>query len=696
MFKKAIPVWIEGESETRNSQLVLRAEVESLSGCYLQITASTFYRLSINRSFVAFGPARAAGGYARIDCFDLSEYDSSRGKNTIMIEVAGYHCRSLSTALEKNYVVAEVCRKDQVVLATGEDFEGYRSCRRVQKVERYSMQRHFGEVWDEREENPFADQYKIKLTPVNVEVQYLPRRVPMPDYSPKYLDTCLSCGSFEYDETLPYYRNRYSVAYDRLWDKFDEEEILYFPYRWLQQQRLDKKEVNLKLPVTLQENEYAIFDFEMIQAGFLQWTVQALEESELVIGYSEMCFDKDFEFTNINMQNVIEVLLPAGVLKQGYSFEPYTFRFCILMVKKGCVKVTDFGMRSFVRDMSEVRQHEIHDPQLKAIYDAAVRTFSHNAVDLFMDCPSRERAGWLCDTFFTGRAEYFLFGKTIVEDAFLENYRLFENHGEYPDGVLPMVYPSDKQETEQVFIPQWDLWYILETAEYLTRRNPDADREAFRDSIYGVLRFFGRYENADGLLQRLPSWNFIEWSTANEWSWDINYPTNFLYTQALQMTGELYGDVKLCEKADKIRSVALERSFDGEYFVDHAVLDEKGMWHNLTDTSEAGQYYAILFSGLDLEEARYRKLKENVLTGFRQRVDDGRVFVPVNAFIGFYLRICALMELGEKEILAYDLKEFFGGMVAATGTLWENKGHKGSYDHGFASLAAMAAVYAEE
>ena len=154
MFKKAIPVWIEGESETRNSQLVLRAEVESLSGCYLQITASTFYRLSINRSFIAFGPARAAGGYARIDCFDLSEYDSSRGKNTIMIEVAGYHCRSLSTALEKNYVVAEVCRKDQVVLATGEDFEGYRSCRRVQKVERYSMQRHFGEVWDEREENP--------------------------------------------------------------------------------------------------------------------------------------------------------------------------------------------------------------------------------------------------------------------------------------------------------------------------------------------------------------------------------------------------------------------------------------------------------------------------------------------------------------------------------------------------------------
>ena len=36
-----------------------------------------------------------------------------------------------------------------------------------------------------------------------------------------------------------------------------------------------------------------------------------------------------------------------------------------------------------------------------------------------------------------------------------------------------------------------------------------------------------RYENGEGLLQNLPSWNFVEWSKANTWVQDVNYPTNF-------------------------------------------------------------------------------------------------------------------------------------------------------------------------
>lgn len=701
MFKKAIPVWIEGEAETKNSQLVLRAVLDDLHGCQLRITASSFYRLSVNGSFVAFGPARTAGGYARVDQIDLEMYRSDNGENELVIEVAGYHCRSLSTVLQANFVAMEIVREGEVLWHTGKEEQNqivaaYRSVRRVQKAERYSLQRHFGEIWDEREEYPYQGKYKVNLVPVSDQIRFIPRGVPEPDVQPCSLEECAGVGSFWFDETLPYRQNRYTVPVERLWDKFEEEEISYFPFRWLQRQQLQRKSEHVKLPVELKENEYALFDFGLIQAGFLEWTVEASRESELVIGFSEMCFEKEFEFTNINHQNVIQVMLPANAEREGYSFEPYTFRFCILMVKKGAVKITKFGMRNFVRDMSDMRQCEIRDPELRAIYDAAVRTFAHNAVDLFTDCPSRERGGWLCDSFFTGRAEYFLFGKTPIEDAFLENYRLYQNQGEYPEGVLPMVYPSDRQEIKNDFIPQWNLWYVIEVAEYLTQRNTSVDRELFRESVLGVLKFFASYENADGLLQRLPSWNFIEWSTANKWGWDINYPTNFLYAQALQVAGELYGVQKLCEKADRIRRLARERAFDGEYFVDHAVLDEQGMWKNLSDTSEAGQYYAILFGGVDLEDPVYQTLKENVLTGFERRSDDGRVFVPVNAFIGFYLRICVLMQMGEKRVLKQDLNDFFGHMVEATGTLWEYKTPIGSFDHGFASYAALAAVYADE
>jgi len=315
---------------------------------------------------------------------------------------------------------------------------------------------------------------------------------------------------------------------------------------------------------------------------------------------------------------------------------------------------------------------------------------------LFTDCPSRERGGWLCDSFFTGRAEYFLFGKTPIEDAFLENFRLFRNPGNFPEGVLPMVYPADPQGEPAMFIPQWNMWYVLEVAEYLIVRKPTEDKELFRKSVMGILHFLEKYENADGLLQQLPSWNFVEWSTANEWGWDINYPTNFLYSGVLKAAGKLYDMPELLEKAQKVREMAAKRSFDGKCFVDHAMLDENGIGRNLTDTSEAGQYYALMFGELDLNDPKYEGFMENVRTGFKKWVDDGRVFVPVKAFIGFYLRICVLMQLGEKQLLAEDIKEFFGNMADSTGTLWEYKEHRGSYDHGFASMAALAIVFAEE
>ena len=697
MFKKAVPVWIAGEEETRNSQLVLKTESETLAGCELWITASSFYRLSVNGEFVAFGPARTAGGYGRVDRIDLSGCPARKEKQEILIEVVGYHCHSLSTVLQKNYVAAEIRRGEQVVAATGEDFEAYRSCRRVQKVERYSMQRHFGEIWDERESEPFSDKYRAELAAVENGVRFIPRGVPAPDYTPMVLDSAKSCGSFVFDETLPYRRRRYSESLETetIWDEFSEDEIEYFPYRWIQRHRLQRTAASQKLPILLRENEYAVFDFQQLQAGFLEWELDSLEESEVVIGYSEMCFDCEFEFTDMKAHNVLQVILPEGAKKRGSSFEPYTFRFCIVMVKRGSVRLEQFGMRSFVRDMSDARRHEFKDKELAPIYEAALRTFAHNAVDLFTDCPSRERAGWLCDSFFTGRAEYFLFGKTPIEDIFLENYRLYENNGDLPKGVLPMCYPADVKKNSKVFIPQWDMWYVIEVAEYLTERNPSVDPELFRESVMGVLGFLEKYENGDGLLQQLPSWNFIEWSTANEWGWDVNYPTNFLYAQVLQSAGELYGIHELLEKAERVRRTAREKSFDGEYFVDHAVFNDRGELSDLTDTSEAGQYYAILFGGVDMDAPEYKGLKENVLTGFKNRRDDGRVFVPVNAFIGFYLRICVLMKLGEKEVLRQDLKEFFGGMVSSTGTLWEYKERKGSYDHGFASLAAMAAVYAD-
>lgn len=272
-----------------------------------------------------------------------------------------------------------------------------------------------------------------------------------------------------------------------MWGMFPWEEIPHHPYTWVQRQKQTVLERERRLPLSLQKGDYAILDFGRIEAGFLKVSMESLAESEIVFAFSEFYQGEEY---------------------QVQSFEPYTFRYVMAAVKEGGIRLDSVGVKTYMYDVGELSWPACKNEVQKAICRAAVRTFAHNAVDLYTDCPSRERAGWLCDSYFTGRTEYALTGKTLVEDAFLENYRLFENPGDYPPGALPDCYPSDVRKGGE-FIPQWTMWYILEAEEYLLERGHGELAEEFRKSIYGLLDFYRLYENEDGLLERLPSWNFF-------------------------------------------------------------------------------------------------------------------------------------------------------------------------------------------
>ncbi len=693
-FLKSKPMWAKGEENTMNYHLILKAVADDTADLTLYITATYTYRLSVNREFVAYGPARTAKGYARVDEISLDKFGGAPAE--IVIEVSGYNCCSYVCAKQAPLVVAELRRGDEVLLKT-DDFRTYKSCRRVVEVERYAGQRHFTEVYDERNGDIFAEVNKVELAEVDIGIKFLPRHVLYPEYSVVSARNCKHFGSFEYNPD--YDRNRFKGIFDpnKEWGRFEQDEIKHSPFLFVRQQKLIHKTSDIRYPVIVKAGEYAVFDLEMLYAGFLNWDITANEESDVVIAFSEMCFDCDFDFTSLNARNVIEQLLPAGMHKESYSFEPYTARFVAFFVKEGSVTVNGFSMRTYEHTFKGARPYRGHDKELGEIYNAAIRSFAHNAVDLYTDCPSRERAGWLCDSYFSGKAEMELFGTHIVEDNFLENYVLYKNEGILPEGALPMCYPADSVTGENdKFIPQWNLWYVLEVADYLTNRNPKADKESFRPGVMGVLSFFKSYENEEGLVERLPSWNFVEWSTANEWVWDVNYPTNFLYSEALTQTAKVFDLPELADKAKKIREKAIELSFDGEVFCDHAVRNDEGVLINQPHFSEAAQYYAALFGGIDIYDAKYEKLLSHIREGFKNFNKDNKEFVPVNAFMGFYLRMEYLMRHGEKALLENDIKDFFSQTAKHTQTLWEHKYRNGSYDHGFASYVALAINYLEK
>ncbi|MBE6703219.1 MAG: hypothetical protein E7585_07410 [Ruminococcaceae bacterium] len=694
MFQKAKPVWIEGLEREMNLAAVFEYEAGDLQNAELRITAAIFYRLFVNDTFVAFGPARTAQGYARVDRLPLCAYSSGR-HNRIRVEVASYYCKSLSTCLQPGFLCAELCQNGTVIAYTGKDFTGRVLTQKEQLVERFSIQRHFGEIWDLTK--PSAAEMPVAVS--DQSPVFLPRVAPYPHYEDVWQSHAAARGTFAFDENLPCREQRYSwKEIPAHWGRFEESQISRKPYRWVQKQAQTVLEKKPPLPLDLKEGEYAVFDFNQIECGFLQLSLLAAKQSDVVVAFSEYCEGDTFSFTRMNCQNVVEFILPEGYEDTVRTFEPYTMRFAMVMVKKGEARLQGFGVKTFEREMRGAKQVTFKEKTHADIYRGALRTFAHNAVDLYSDCPSRERAGWLCDSYFTATAEHHFFGKVPVEDAFLENYRLCKDPL-LPEGMLPMCYPADvRPEPDGTghHIPQWCMWYVLEVKEYLTERNKAADPALFRPTVEGIIGYFAKFENSDGLLEDLPSWNFVEWSDANSWTKNVNYPTNFLYAAVLLAAYELYGDTTLAQKARRIQKQTAALSFDGELFTDNAERDESGVLHNTGNTSEAGQYYAILFGNIDPDAPQYAKWRAHLLSGCKNVAQSGRRFVPVNAFIGLYLRLKTLLQLEQYRLLLDEVGDFFGGMVAKTGTLWEYREMKGSFDHGFASYAAYAMCVALE
>ena len=683
MFRKAQPVWIRDRERKMNVYAVFCTRVELPAPGQLLLAGTAFYRVTVNGKFLAFGPARTAEGYVRQDVLTLPE-----GVCDIQIEACGYYCHSLSTVWQPSFLMSEVRCADQVLAYTGRDFQAYAPMTKLQKVERYSMQRHFTEIWDFRQETWLPAEMAVQ----KVKPQVIGRSAPYPEYAQRTLQKVMCRGDLTFDETLPYKPRRYSWT-QADWGEFSPEEIQHSPHTWLQRQRQTVLARDCDLPMTLRAGEYAILDLERIETGFLMAQVHTVEETDVVIGFTEYFSGDIFQFSNMNVHNVAEYFLPAGE-KELQSFEPYTLRFAIVAVKIGTLRLDSFGIRTFQFDLTDVYIPELEDPVLREIYQAAARTFAHNAVDIYMDCPSRERAGWLCDSYFTAKTEYAITGKTGVEDAFLENYRLFPGNELLPKGVIPECYPGDPPKGGE-FIPQWTMWYILEAEEYIHKRGHEDMAEAFRESIYGLLNFYRQYENADGLLEKLPGWNFVEWSVANQWTQDVNYPTNFLYAQVLDCVDALYGDEYCRRRSQEVREKAVQQSFNGTYFMDHAIRDEKGILQLQEHSSEACQYYAVLFGGIDMDSPRFAKLKDLILNVFSPD-RDGKMpeIFEVNAFIGAYLRLEALLKMEQKELVLSDIRSFFGRMSEHTGTLWEYRQEKGSKDHGFASYALVAMLEA--
>ena len=684
-FKKAKPVYPLSLEKEMNVSLFFVEKVNIQKEGYIQITGNHLYRVFDNGQLLGYGPARAAHDYYRVD-----QYLLSKGEHYIVIEHVYYHCNNYCSTNTAPFLQCEIVEDEEVLAYTGnkEEFLCYQNESRYQKVVRLSYQRAFSESY--HFETDMLDFYLGKKNPYSListnivnEKELLPRIV---DYPIFLKDPFLKIeeGTFTYDESISPYDDRY-MHLERL-KIFPIDTWEVDPNSYISRLVYEEKPIE-----ELQENTFYTYRLSSSKTGFISWEIEALEDSEFYFLFDELDSSNgkkkpiEILFYRNTTHNIVSYECKKGV-HHHMCIEPYTMQFLRLVVKKGKIQVRKLEFVPYENPLLSSIQYQFNNYKIQKVADAAIATFRQNAVDILTDCPSRERAGWLCDSYFTGKSESLISKENKVEHNFLENYALLDQYPTLPKGMIPMCYPGDHP--DGIFIPNWSLWYILELKDYLKRTHDEDLVKQSLSKIKGLLHYFEKFENELGLLENLENWVFVEWSKANdeEFIRGVNFPSNMLYMEALLAASELLHEPRLKEKAEHVKKMIEKYSFNGEFYIDNMIRNGKGEFIKTDHTTETCQYYAFYFHIATKEN------HENLFTKMRKEFgpkrDDKKVYPQVyksNVFIGDYLRLMILLEYGYVEEVLDETVDYFYNMAKMTGTLWEHDSTFASLNHGLTS-----------
>ena len=706
-FDQAESVWPRGLATEMNTRILFRAPFELKAGerATLKMVAWYSYRVTVNGAFVGFGPARGPKGFFRPDAWDLSAA-AKPGANEVCVEVAGYNVPNFYVMQQPPFFKGEIVVDGRVVAASkssGGAFAATEVTSSVRRLPRYSFQRTFAECY----RLPAAEAPALALAPAP-EPRLIERRVPYPLFETNPRMTPVSFAEVKVDLSIKPHVDRSLTLPGKTAAKFrgyclDELEVntSFVAQQLAYSGRRDATAAEKSAAsFPLAAGMSAVFDNGLNDAGFPGVRVEVKKPGRLVLQFDEVLNEKG-EARGITRYrdccNAIVWDFSAPGVYEVDGFEPYVMRYVQLDALTGDFVVSAPRFRSYKNPTARGASFRASDAALVKIFDAARETFRQNAVDIFTDCPSRERAGWNCDAYFTAPVSTLLTGNADLERVFEETLAMPKAFDDIPDGMIPMCYPSDH--TNGSFIPNWALWFVLETEEYFRRTGDRETVEQLKPRFEKLVAYLRTFRNSDGLLEKLPSWVFVEWSRCNKLVQDVNYPSNMTWADALDALDRLYGRPEYAAEAKKVRETVRSQSWNGTWFCDNAVRQKDGTLKLSGECTETCQYYAFLHRVATPES--HPALWRTLLTDFGpQRYDpkDRTKLLkhpeiwPSNAFIGNYLRLKLLERAGMAEQILRETKGYFSYMAERTGTLWENDTTCASCNHGFASYAAILLV----
>lgn len=684
-------VWAEGQKNQMNRAFAFVLDLGKKQMGEICLSAASCYKVIADGKLMGFGPNRTAHGYARAAVYPFNaqyitvEVQSHFVPNFCWVKREPFFACVLKTESGKEYFA--------------EDFNCFALSDRVQKVRRYSFQRGFCETYINEKDRTalYFCKPQNAFPHVKTEKAELPHLLPSETLNPAlseiFAEKVIDSGYCKTSPEIAVYVDRTETLIGTVIEGFKRGE-------WQDFSTDEISRITYLSGAKSGDYAYETLDFSRIVTGIVEVEIIAGNAGEVFFAFDEILSDEKLKTIKPfrgDTANVFKwTVKKAGVYNLS-AFEPYAFRYANVITSAG-VKA-NVKVRAYENPEAGKMLFECDDKKIEQIMEAARHTFAHNAVDLLTDCPSRERAGWLSDSFFSSVAERVFTGDNKVERAFLQNYILADKSG-HPKGMIPRCYPADYYEVDG-FIPNWSLWYILEIYKYFTQYGYDETVEKSRANVEGILNYFVDFENEFGVLEDLKGWIFVEWSAANNSDHinGINVPSNACYYASLLAAAKVYGIKGLKEKAEKVKDYLLKNAYVDGFFVDNLIRNEKGDIIPTENYTETCQYYMFFFKCAD--KHTHKELFDKMLNEYGKSDSSAsggnpvkKQLTPSNMIYGVYMRLELLMREQKRVELLNECVRYFYDMTQKTGTLWENNTASASCDHGFASYVSRFIIYA--
>ena len=678
MLKKGI--WARELEGKKNVSLLFVKEIECQKEqeVHVRISGADLYKIIVNGNTIFYGPSRTARGFATLNTLSLH---LQGGKNTFAVLVNSYYVANYSNVKQAPFLYLQIEGLDRKI--THMDFQCYGFNERITNVQRYSFQRGFVEIYNlsgEAKNGTLLETKEVELPTL------IPEFFQLPKLEQEEYGELVYGGEFKINKKLIPWDNRSISLVGNKFEGFYKDEY----YECISDTVSQFDYISGSKKRTICSGGYAVFDLKRNVSGFMRLKLKVEQKAEIYVTFDERLLDErcfSVEPFRFNCCNVVKWELDEGEYTLE-TFEVYTFKYLQVNVTKGEVTVENTGALLVENPGAYNLSFEIDDDVLSDIVISAQNTLAQNSWDFLMDCPSRERACWTNDLYYSMQSAEMFFGNDDVIKSSVINILLDQGLKELPKGVIPMCYPSDHINGQ--YVPNTILWYILILCELLQKKKINEYLDIATRKIYESLDFFKGFENSDGLLEDLEGWIFVEWSAANRQDFvcGVNYPTNMLYYKVIQTVARTFNDEILQCKAQQLKKNILVQSYDGQFFQDNRVR-ENGILELKGHISEACQYFAF-FSGVATRES-HKELFDLLLYNFGVFRDRENVFPEIdsaNIITGLLMRLDLLNQCGEYHRVVQEVKEIFGVMATNTHTLWEKVNPSNSCNHCIASYGA--------